>query len=108
IEIVINYDLPEYVENYVHRIGRTGRAGHEGHAISFATPEQWSNVRNIEKLIKTVLPISEHPELPREEFTGSSARPDNTSRKHRFGDSAQRRRIHKQAGSGGGRGSVKR
>jgi len=38
IELVINYDLPEDAENYVHRIGRTGRAGHKGHAISFATP----------------------------------------------------------------------
>ncbi|MDD5618316.1 MAG: DEAD/DEAH box helicase, partial [Candidatus Omnitrophica bacterium] len=34
IELVINYDLPDDPENYVHRIGRTGRAGHEGHAIS--------------------------------------------------------------------------
>ena len=38
IEIVINYDLPDDSENYVHRIGRTGRAGREGHAISLATP----------------------------------------------------------------------
>ncbi|MBU2541130.1 MAG: DEAD/DEAH box helicase [Candidatus Omnitrophica bacterium] len=68
IELVINYDLPDDTENYVHRIGRTGRAGHEGRAISFATPEQGSDVRNIEKLIKTALPISEHPELPKERF----------------------------------------
>jgi len=44
IELVINYDLPDDTENYVHRIGRTGRAGHEGHAISFATPEQGEDV----------------------------------------------------------------
>jgi ATP-dependent RNA helicase RhlE len=68
IELVINYDLPEDAENYVHRIGRTGRAGHEGRAITFATPDQGGDVRNIEKLIKTALPISEHPELPRERF----------------------------------------
>ncbi|MFH1622052.1 MAG: DEAD/DEAH box helicase [Candidatus Omnitrophota bacterium] len=68
IELVINYDLPDDTENYVHRIGRTARAGHEGRAISFATPEQGSDVRNIEKLIKTALPISEHPEFPRERF----------------------------------------
>ena len=68
IELVINYDLPEDSENYVHRIGRTGRAGHEGRAISFATPDQGQDVRNIEKLIKTALPIAEHPELPREKF----------------------------------------
>jgi ATP-dependent RNA helicase RhlE len=68
IELVINYDLPDDTEHYVHRIGRTGRAGHEGRAISFATPEQGGDVRNIEKLIKTALPVSEHPELPRERF----------------------------------------
>ncbi len=68
IETVINYDLPDDTENYVHRIGRTGRAGHKGRAISFATPEQGSDIRNIESHIKTALPVSEHPELPREKF----------------------------------------
>ena len=68
IELVLNYDLPDDVENYVHRIGRTGRAGHEGRAISFATPEQGKDVRNIAKLMKAALPIVEHPELPREKF----------------------------------------
>jgi ATP-dependent RNA helicase RhlE len=68
IELVINYDLPDDTENYVHRIGRTGRAGHEGRAISFATPEQGKDVRSIEKLIKTPLPIVEHPEFPKENF----------------------------------------
>ena len=68
IELVINYDLPDDSEQYVHRIGRTGRAGHKGRAISFATPEQNKDVRSIEKVIKTALPISEHPDLPRESF----------------------------------------
>ena len=68
IELVINYDLPEDAENYVHRIGRTGRAGHEGRAISLATPDQGLEVRDIEKIIKKALPISEHPEFPREKF----------------------------------------
>ncbi|MBF0479208.1 MAG: DEAD/DEAH box helicase [Candidatus Omnitrophica bacterium] len=68
IELVINYDLPEDPENYVHRIGRTGRAGQEGHAITFATPDQGSDVRNIEKLIKTSISLSEHPEIPSEKF----------------------------------------
>jgi len=68
IELVINYNLPDDTENYVHRIGRTGRAGHEGRAISFATPEQGKDVRNIEKLIKAALPIVEHPEFPKEKF----------------------------------------
>lgn len=68
IELVINYDLPDEAENYVHRIGRTGRAGHPGHAISFATPEQGKDVRAIETLMRTALPISEHPEMPLESF----------------------------------------
>jgi ATP-dependent RNA helicase RhlE len=68
IETVINYDLPDDAENYVHRIGRTGRAGHEGRAISFATPEQGRDIKNIENIIKTALPVLEHPELPREQF----------------------------------------
>ena len=75
IEIVINYDLPEDAENYVHRIGRTGRAGVEGRAISFATPEQGVEIRAIERLIRTTLPISAHPELPRESFIPPSRHP---------------------------------
>jgi ATP-dependent RNA helicase RhlE len=75
IELVINYDLPEDAENYVHRIGRTGRAGHDGRAISFATPDQGTDVRNIEKLIKTALPIAEHPEFPKESFLKETEHP---------------------------------
>ncbi len=77
IELVINYDLPEDAENYVHRIGRTARAGHKGHAISFATPDQSRDVRDIEKLIRTTLPVSKHPELPTEQFIGSPQHPVN-------------------------------
>lgn len=68
IELVLNYDLPDDAENYVHRIGRTGRAGHEGHAISFAMPDQRNEVREIEELIRTAIPISDHPEVPIERF----------------------------------------
>src|SRR3989338_3640792 len=52
IGLVINFDLPDQAEDYVHRIGRTGRAGREGRAIAFATPDQISDVRNIERLIR--------------------------------------------------------
>lgn len=64
IELVLNYDLPQSSDDYVHRIGRTGRAGGEGHAISFATPDQKRDVRDIERLIRVVLPLSKLPELP--------------------------------------------
>ena len=95
IELVINYDLPEDVENYVHRIGRTGRAGREGRAISFATPEQGEDVKNIEKLIKTALPISAHPELPQERFEKSSGQSQSGQANH------WRNRQQRPQGSGG-------
>ena len=75
IELVINYDLPEDAENYVHRIGRTARAGHKGHAISFATPDQSRDVRDIERLIRLTLPVSKHPEMPFENFSESRHEP---------------------------------
>src|SRR3990167_6972984 len=74
IEVVINYDLPDDVENYVHRIGRTGRAGCPGHAISFATSDQKEGVTDIERLIRASLPISSHPEVPAAQFSQVRAR----------------------------------
>ncbi|MDP3899644.1 MAG: DEAD/DEAH box helicase [bacterium] len=61
IELVINFDLPEKPEDYIHRIGRTGRAGHDGHAISFATPAQKRDISAIERLMKKNLPVSKLP-----------------------------------------------
>lgn len=48
IEFVINYDLPEQSENYVHRVGRTGRGTHRGYAISFCSPEEKPLLAQIE------------------------------------------------------------
>ncbi len=64
IELVLNYDLPQSPEDYVHRIGRTGRMGGIGHAISFATPDQRRDVRDIERLIRSAIPLSKLPQLP--------------------------------------------
>ena len=75
IELVVNYDLPEDAENYVHRIGRTARAGHKGHAISFATPEQKTDVRDIEKIIRVSIPVSKHPQLSEEQFIEGAKKP---------------------------------
>jgi superfamily II DNA/RNA helicase len=49
---VINYDLPQVAEDYVHRIGRTGRAGARGNAVSLVTPEDRMQWREIERLLK--------------------------------------------------------
>jgi ATP-dependent RNA helicase RhlE len=59
---VINYELPNIPETYVHRIGRTGRAGLSGTAFSFCDPEEKEFLDDIEKLIGLKIPVSEdHP-----------------------------------------------
>jgi ATP-dependent RNA helicase DeaD len=55
ISHIFNYDLPQDVENYVHRIGRTGRMGADGVAISFATPEQGQQLTEIEGMINKLI-----------------------------------------------------
>ena len=51
ISHVINFDMPDTVDAYTHRIGRTGRAGEKGHAISFVSREEERSLANIERLI---------------------------------------------------------
>ncbi len=59
---VINHDLPNVPETYVHRIGRTGRAGASGIAISFCDAEEKTDLRDIQKLINKSIPVvMEHP-----------------------------------------------
>jgi ATP-dependent RNA helicase RhlE len=65
ISIVVNFDLPDNSEDYVHRIGRTGRAGSIGRAISFATSNQRNSIRQIERLIKKPISVSALPKLPK-------------------------------------------
>jgi ATP-dependent RNA helicase RhlE len=62
---VINYDLPNIPESYVHRIGRTARAGAEGIAISFCSSEEASFLRDIEKLIRMTIPATDKRTNPR-------------------------------------------
>jgi len=62
LSLVVNYDLPNIPETYVHRIGRTGRAKASGIAISFCNAEERAYLRDIEKLIRQKIPvIEEHP-----------------------------------------------
>lgn len=73
IELVINYDLPDDAENYVHRIGRTGRAGQQGHAVTLATPAQSHDINKIETLMKMTLPRSVHSKFVNAEFDDSDS-----------------------------------
>ncbi len=66
IELVVNYNLPDNSEDYVHRIGRTGRAGQVGKAITFATADEQKEIREIEKLINKNIKRTEFVPLARE------------------------------------------
>lgn len=82
ISHIINYDLPEFCDDYVHRVGRTGRMGREGVAFSFVTPEQGPELTRIEVRINKLLRRDElegisalHADVPKIEPVGG-AEPD--------------------------------
>ncbi len=58
---VVNYELPNVPEDYVHRIGRTARAGATGRAVSLVSPDETSLLRDIERLLKRSLPVAALP-----------------------------------------------
>ena len=59
---VINFDTPDFPENYMHRIGRTGRAERQGEALVFSTKKEQESIENIELLMKMKIPVLEIPE----------------------------------------------
>lgn len=95
ISHVVNYDLPNEPESYVHRIGRTGRAGASGSAIAFCDPGELDYLRQIERLTRHALRvIGDQPSEtthrqppPRMEREGSASRPNRASaaRRGRYG-----------------------
>ena len=68
MEMVINYELPNIPETYVHRIGRTGRAGRSGQAISLCDIEEKAYLKDIEKIIHQSIPVIENHSYPMEVF----------------------------------------
>lgn len=105
IELVLNYDLPENAEDYVHRIGRTARAGIRGNAISFARPNQRKDVRVIEQLIRKVLPVSKIPALPPPvpfKFKVDRERPERKFVPRRRGKDSSHSRGNSSSRGGGG------
>jgi len=104
IELVINFDLPDNSEDYVHRIGRTGRAGLFGRAVSFATPDQRADIRQIERLIRKTLPILALPPLPPPRVSLPSISREYTphprSRQRAYGQAYGRGRVTRQSGGG--------
>ena len=68
LAFVVNYELPNIPETYVHRIGRTGRAGNSGKAISFCDYEEKAYLKDIEKLIQLKINVNDAHFYPMEVF----------------------------------------
>ncbi|MHC4514983.1 MAG: DEAD/DEAH box helicase [Planctomycetota bacterium] len=96
---VINFDLPNVPENYVHRIGRTARAGREGTAMSFCDTEERAYLRDIERVIRHKLPIvPNHPFRSKTHFERGATKPTSKP-KPRTGKRSphnRRRRGHRR------------
>lgn len=92
---VFNFDLPNVPETYVHRIGRTGRAGNTGIAISFCSPEERSELRDIEKLAAIKIPVIEAHPFPVDEnalLEPAVAQGNNNSRRNNGRNRSRNRR----------------
>ncbi len=98
---VVNFDLPNVPETYVHRIGRTARAGAEGVAISLCDGEEVAFLRDIEKLIRMTIPVSDRRAdqrraEPRPATSAFIKSPVNAKR--RYGDRRGLARKHSRHG----------
>jgi len=99
LEYVINFEISNVAETYVHRIGRTGRAGAKGTALSFCDAEEKSYLRDIEKLTsKKIDIIDNHPfplkdHNPAKTATSQGRRSSNPSRFNPLGKSSSKRRF---------------
>jgi ATP-dependent RNA helicase RhlE len=103
---VVNYDMPDVAETYVHRIGRTGRAGATGVAFSFCATDEREQLRDIERLLKKKTPVcDEHPEYPASAHGESSRGVANHGRR---GDGPARRKPHTAGPSDGRQRSRRR
>lgn len=83
LELVINYNLPDQAESYVHRIGRTARNGKDGVAISFCCVDEEDLLKDIEKTIKIKIPVHKNHKYPMQVFnkTEKQAKPSNNNKK---------------------------
>jgi superfamily II DNA/RNA helicase len=100
ISHVVNYDLPNIPESYVHRIGRTARAGADGIAISFCDAEERPFLRDIEKLIRMSIPATDRRSSRRDAAPAHEADAPRPARSHQQherrggGQNQQRRNGH--------------
>ena len=97
ISHVINYDLPNEPESYIHRIGRTGRAGANGTAYSFCAADERNILRSIERLTRTTIEVSEHQyhSEKAKNAVGAAAEPTIQNRSRTVSRNAKPKRMHK-------------
>ena len=91
---VVNYELPNVPEDYVHRIGRTARAGGAGSAVSLVAPDEAPLLRDIERLLRRALPIVQLPDFPIKAAPAGSNSPATNRRPHQGHGSNEQRRAH--------------
>jgi ATP-dependent RNA helicase RhlE len=87
---VINFEIPEIPETYVHRIGRTGRAGNNGIAYTFCEQEETSDLQNIQKLIGKKIPVHESHPYHQVFETITKRKPKQNQPQRRFAKQGQR------------------
>ena len=106
LQLVVNHDLPNEPETYVHRIGRTGRAGTSGKAISFCEIEEKNQLKDIEKLIGQKIPVVTGHLFENASIATSDAPPKKKKgggQRSRPARGAQKQGAHKRAGETGSR-----
>ncbi|MBZ0128573.1 MAG: DEAD/DEAH box helicase [Rhodobacteraceae bacterium] len=91
VELVVNYDLPNVPESYVHRIGRTARAGASGLAVSFCAGDEAKQLRDIEKLIKRAIPALSADGTPMPERSYAEPKSRGPKRPQPQGNKGRRR-----------------
>jgi ATP-dependent RNA helicase RhlE len=104
---VINYDMPEVPEDYVHRIGRTGRAGLGGTAISFCDGPEKKLLKEIEKLISKSVPVVKDHPYPLGESDGTQDY-EETRNTRNNGNRGNNYRYSKNRGAGDSRSRPRR
>ena len=92
---MINYDLPDEPESYVHRIGRTARAGTQGTAISFCDETEGKALNAVEKVIKFKISVSETPELRKLEPLPTVPKKPNVTGKKKNSNAPKQNRPNK-------------
>ncbi|SDY77948.1 ATP-dependent RNA helicase RhlE [Jannaschia faecimaris] len=113
VKHVYNYELPNVPETYVHRIGRTARAGREGAAITLCAPDEMGELKDIEKIIKTQIPVatgsrwtaSQEEAKPKQQRGGGGRRSGGGGGQRAGGGGGGQRRGN--AGGGGKPGGAK-